>query len=159
MSTTDALLQLDANGRPISGLLPFFTSKRITFVGGTSNAIGDKDGSLATFPIFSVDGDVMVIVIGICKTDLVGAGTLEVGVAGATASILAQIADATTFDANEVYVDATPSLAEGFTPTPKIVAGGLDISGKVATADITAGVVDFYCFWRPLSSDGKVSPA
>lgn len=155
----DALQPLDANGRPFSGLLPFVASKRITFAGGTSNAIGDKDGSLATFPIFAVTGDVLAIVIGICKTDLVGAGTLEVGIAGATAALLAQITDATTFDENEAWVDATPSLGEGFTPTPKVIGGGLDISGKVTTTDITAGVVDFYCFWMPLSADGQVSPA
>lgn len=154
-----ALQDLDGNGWVINGPLPFLVSKRITFAGGTSNAIGDKDGSLATFPIFTVTGDVMVFVFGICKTDLVGGGTLEVGVAGNTAALLAQIADATTLDANEVYLDATPALAEGVDFKANIIAGGLDISGKVTTTDITAGVVDFYCFYRPLSEDGAVTPA
>lgn len=156
MASYTASIDRDANYQTISAPLPFFVSKRITFDGGTSGAIGDKDGALATFPIFTVTGDVMVWVFGICKTDLVGAGTLEVGVAGNTAGILAQIANATTLDANEVYATATPTLALGVDFKAHIIGGGLDISGLVATADITAGVIDFYCFWRPLSTDGNV---
>jgi hypothetical protein len=155
----DALLSLDANGRPFEGLLPFRAVKRITFAGGTANAIGDHDGDLDPFPVFNVTGDVLAVVVGICKTDLVGAGTLELGIPGATASLLAQIADATTLDANEAWVDATPSLGEGFTPAPKVIGGGLDIIGTVGSTNITAGVIDFYCFWMPLSDDGQVSPA
>lgn len=139
--------------------LPNFTSKRITFDGGTSNAIGDKDGSLAVFPIFTVTGDVMVWVFGICKTDLVGAGTLEVGVVGNTAVLLAQITDATTLDANEVHGTATPTLGLGVDFKAHIIGGGLDINGKVTTTDITAGVVDYYVFWRALSADGSVVAA
>ena len=156
---TDANMQLDGNGNAIYSPLPFTVSKRITFAGGTSNAIGDKDGTLASFPIFTVTGDVMVWVFGICNTSLVGGGTLEVGVTGATASVLAQIADATTFDENMAYVDATPALAESASFKGHIIGGGLDILGKVTGTDITAGVVDFYCFWKPLSTDGRVVAA
>jgi hypothetical protein len=159
MTGFSSTMDRDGNFQVISAPLPFLVSKRITFDGGTSNAIGDKDGTLATFPIFTVTGDVMVWVFGVCKTDLVGAGTLEVGVTGSTAAILAQIADATTLDANEVYHDATVALAEAVDFKAHIIGGGLDINGKVTTTDITAGVVDFYCFWRPLSSDGNVVAA
>lgn len=133
--------------------------KTITFAGGTSGAIGDKDGALATFPIFTVTGDVMVFVVGICKTTLVGAATLEVGVTDATASILAQIANATSLVENECYADATPTLAEAVSTRYHFIGGGLDIIGTVATADITAGVIDFYCFWKPLSENGSVTAA
>lgn len=134
--------------------------KTITFDGNTVNGIGDHDGTGDPFNIFTVTGDVLVAVIGICKTDLVGAATLEVGVTGATAALLAQITDATTFDVNEVWAgDATPSLAEKFTPQPTAIGGGLDVIGTVGTANITAGVIDFYCFWMPLSSDGNVVAA
>lgn len=156
MSTFDAVQDLDGQGRPISGFFPFKTSKRITFAGGTSGAIGDKDGALATFPIFTVTGDVMVYVVGIVKTTLVGAGTLEVGIPNNTAILIPQVADATTLAVNEMWHDATSVLGEGFTPQVHGIGGGLDINGIVTTADITAGVIDFYCFWRPLSSDGNV---
>lgn len=156
----DALQSLDANGRPFTGILPFLAKKRITFAGGTANAIGDHDGTGDPFTVFSVTGDVLVAPFGVCKTTLVGAGTLELGVAGATAALLAQIADATTLAVNEFWLpDASPSLAEAHTPKVHGIGGGLDIIGTVGTANITAGVIDFYCFWMPLSDDGQVSPA
>ena len=147
----------DANHQIIGGLaLPFKSTKRITFDGGTSGAIGDKDGALATFPIFTVTGDVLVWVGGMVKTTLVGAGTLEVGIPNNTAILIAQVSDATTLAENELWHDATSVLGEAFTPQVHGIGGGLDISGISASVDITAGVIDFYCFWRPLSSDGNV---
>lgn len=159
MTAFQASLDLDANGRVIGGFLPFTTSKRITFAGGTTNAIGDHDGTLDPFPIFTVTGDVEVYVTGMVKTTLVGAGTLEVGVTDQTAGLIAQVADATTLVANEYWHDATSILAEGFTPQIHGIGGGLDIIGTVGTANITAGVIDFYCRWRPLSTDGLVVAA
>ena len=41
----DALLPLDANGRPYEGLLPFVAKKTMTFDGGTENDPGDYDGT------------------------------------------------------------------------------------------------------------------
>lgn len=156
----DDLIQLDANGRPLYSPLPFVVKKTITFDGGTTNGIGDHDGTSDPFDVFQVTGDVMCFVIGVCKTTPVGAGTLELGVAGATAAILAQIADATTLAENEVWAaDGSPSLAEGYTPKYHFIGGGLDIIGTVGSANITAGVIDFYCFYRPLSADGKIVAA
>lgn len=153
-------LDTDGNFQVIGSGLPFKASKRITFAGGTTDAIGDDGGALDPFTIFTVTGDVLADVIGICKTTLVGAATLEVGVIGATAAFLAQIADATLLVANEMWgPDGTPSLAEAYTPTAHGIGGGLDIIGTVGTTDITAGVIDFYCFWRPLSDDGLVEAA
>ena len=156
----DDLIQLDANGRPLYSPLPFMASKTITFDGGTADAIGDYDGTGDPFDIFTVTGDVMCFVIGVCKTTLVGAATLEAGVAGATAALLAQIADATGLAVNEVWAaDASPSLAEAYTPKYHFIGGGLDIIGSIGSANITAGVIDFYCFYRPLSADGKIVAA
>lgn len=146
----------DANFQVLSGLLPFKAVKRITFAGGTTNGIGDHDGTGDPFTIFTVTGDVLIDVVGIVKTTLEGAATLEVGVVGATAAIIAQVADATTLAVNEMWIDATSSLAEAYTPTIHGIGGGLDVIGTVGTDNITAGVIDFYAFWRPLSSDGNV---
>lgn len=152
-------IDLDANGRPLNDMLPYLAKKRITFAGGTANAIGDHDGTSDPFTVFTVTGDVQVMVVGICKTTLVGAATLELGVTDATAAILAQIANATALVENEAWVDATPTLAEARTPAIHTIGGGLDIIGTVGSANITAGVIDFYCFWRPLSDDGNVVAA
>lgn len=153
-------MPLDANGRPYQGLLPFRVKKTITFAGGTTNAIGDHDGTGDPFTVFNVTGDVLVEVIGVVKTTLVGSATLELGVTNATASVLAQVADATTLAENEVWgADNSASLSEGFAPSYHGIGGGLNIIGTVGSANITAGVIDFYCFWIPLSDDGLVEAA
>lgn len=153
----DAAQPLDSQGKVISADLPFLATKEVTFAGATANDPGDKDGTNATYRLFTVTGDVLVRVFAICKTDLVGAATLEVGVAGATASLLAQIADATNLDNHMAWVDATPAIGEGL--AAKATAIDQHINQKVAAADITAGKIRYYCFWRPLSADGKVVAA
>jgi hypothetical protein len=40
-----------------------------------------------------------------------------------------------------------------------VITGGADIGLKVTTANLTAGVIDFYCLWAPLSADGLVVTA
>ena len=129
---------------------------------GETGARGDKDTAAGVFKLFNVTGTVLVKVFGICTVDLVGAATLEVGVAGNTAALIAQIADATGLDVGDIWADATPTLgATLFADVlgPYIVANGLDIEEKCGTADITAGNIFYICLWRPLSPDGKVEPA
>jgi hypothetical protein len=134
--------------------------KSITFDGGTTNGIGDFDGTGNPFDIFSVTGDVKMKVVGICTTILAGGGTatLEVGVTGKTAGLIAQTTG-TDIDANEIWHDATPDspIEAASVMVENIVANGLDVIGTVGTANITSGVIKFICLWRALSVDGKVS--
>lgn len=160
MAKYDAALDRDANNQVIPAGpagMPFKAVQRITFTGNSANTVGDHDGTADPTTLFTVTGDVLVEVYGVVKTTLVGAATIEVGVTAATAAILAQVADATTLAENEIWgADATVSLAEAITPTIHGIGGGLDIIMTLASANVTAGVIDFYCFWRPLSSDGNV---
>lgn len=133
--------------------------KTMTFAGGTTNDPGDYNGTGNPATLFTVTGDVLVYVLGVCQTTLVGAATLEVGVTDATAALLAQISNATTLVENEFYRDASPTLAEGVTPTYHGIGGGLDIIQTVGTTDITAGEIDYYCYWLPVSDDGNVVAA
>ena len=135
------------------------------FAGGTTNARGDKDGTKAVMPLFKVTGDVLLRIYGVCKLTLVGAGTIEVGVAGNTAALIAQIANATGLATGEVWNDSTPTAAgvSIFTDVlgPYLVTdagatGGITINEKVTTADITAGGLYYVCLWRPLTPDGNV---
>lgn len=129
------------------------------FAGGTTDARGDKDGANASKKIFDVTGDVLVRIFGVCTVDLVGAGTLEVGVTGNTAALIAQIADATGLDIGDIYNDATPVLGVELLSNilgPYLVVNGLDIYEKTAGADITAGQIYYICIWRPLTSASKV---
>lgn len=131
------------------------------FTGGTGNTRGDKDGTKATMKIFDVTGTVLVRIFGIVTTTLVGAGTLEVGVTGNTAGLIAQVADATTLAAGDIYLSATstPLGARLLSDVlgPYIVANGLDINEKSGTADITAGQIYYICFWQPLSEGAVVT--
>jgi hypothetical protein len=130
-----------------------------TFAGGTANARGDYDGNGNPATLFTVTGTVMVVVFGHCTTDLAGASaTLEVGVTGNTAAIIAQTT-ATGIDATYVWRDAGPALGTELLNDPQVIVGGFDIIETSATANITGGVITYYCLWLPLSADGNVVAA
>lgn len=124
---------------------------------------GDDGGSQGTFTIFTITGDVLLQVFGICDVALLGAtATIELGVSGNTAVLIAQ-ATGTDLIADEIWHDASPTTtieqidvdgARMF-----IIAGGQDAIFTIGTADLTAGDIDFYALWRPLSSDGLVVAA
>ena len=128
-----------------------------TFIGATTDARGEYDGSGNPTTLFTVTGDVLVIVFAKCTTLLAGtSATIEVGVSGDTASIIAQ-STATDIDANEIWNGATPAAVALL--TPKLVSGGADIIETIATADITSGVLEYHCLWLPISSGASVVAA
>lgn len=124
----------------------------------------DDTGATTAYTLFTVTGDVIVQVFGVADVALTsgGAATIEVGVSGNTASIIAQTT-ATALIANEIWHDATPTTTleaidiEG-TKTV-VVANGQDIILTIGGAAVTAGDVDFYCLWRPLELASTVVAA
>lgn len=149
-----ASIDRDANRQTLNGVLPFLARKTRTYTGAAGL------GATGATTLFTVTGSVLVRVLGCCTVTIVGAGTLEVGIPGNTASLLAQIANATNLAAGQSYLDATPSTVEAVTMTsPFVIAGGQDVTETIGTTALTAGSVDFYCFWRPLSADGNVVAA
>jgi len=143
----------DGNGVPIwtDGII---TKKAVTFSDTTGS------GAIGTIDLFTVTGLLYAKVVGICGDDLVGAATLEVGVIGSTALCLAQIANATTLDVGEIYADATAAkfkIVSDLIPPENLVTTA--IFATVGSAAITAGQVDFYCIWRPISSDANLVAA
>jgi hypothetical protein len=143
-----AALQRDGNFRTVDTNEAFLLQAPWTFSELTTGAIG-------AHTLFTVTGDVLVSVFGVCNTDLVGAATLEVGVAGNTPGLLAQIANATTLDDGDVYVDASTQVGVAAIPTTKVLNDGADIIMTIGAAAITAGQVNFYLTYRPLS-DGAI---
>jgi len=141
--------QIDANSRTINSNEALLLTSKWTFV---ENLTGDQ----AAHTVFTVTGDVLVTVWGQCKTNIAGAGTMEMGIVGNTAILIAQIADATDLDAGENWVDAAPETVSAL-PGTFILNNGADVILTIGTADLTAGVVDFYCTWRPLSSGSSVT--
>jgi len=155
----------DANHVPIttSGLI---AKRTITFAGATTNAWGDDGGTLDGAALFTVTGLVKARLVAACTTDLTGAGaTIEVGITGATA-IFMPTETATEIDAGQIWLNdagnATYAIigeedaaADNF---PLYLLNGNDILLTVKTANVEAGVLDFYCIWEPISSDGDVAP-
>ncbi len=131
-------------------------TKEYTFAG--------DGGAQGAIPLFTVTGDVEVEIFGVCKDSLTsgGAATIEVGVSGNTAALIPQ-ATATDLINNEIWHDATPTTTlesiNTLTSRRFVISNGQDIIKTIATADLTAGDVTFYCRWRPLSSDGNVVAA
>lgn len=134
-------------------------SKTVTFDGGTTNAAGDFDGTGNPVTLFTVTGPCLVRILARCTTNLAGASaTLEVGTALTTAGLIAQ-STATDIDANEIWHDATPDASVELSSvlTQKIVTQ--NIIATVATANITAGVIEFTCLWYPLTEASNITAA
>ncbi len=133
--------------------------KTVTFAGGTTNAPGDHDGTGDPITLFTVTGACLVRILARCTTSLEGAtATLRVGTALSDAGLIASTT-ATDIDANEIWHDATPDASVELSTvlTQKIVSQ--DIIATVGTANITAGVIEFVCYWFPLTPDSKVVAA
>ena len=131
-----------------SEFLPYSTQKTVTFVGTTTGATG-------TFKLADVTGLVAVGVIAKCTTDVAGSGTIEVGTALSTAVLIAQTTG-TDLDVGDIWHDAAPDASVELTSVVKKNIVSQDINYKVTTNTLTAGVITFYIFWAPMSSDGDV---
>lgn len=137
----------DGNSVPITGL-GLVTTKAITYVAGTTGATGATT-------LFTVIGAVAVRVFAVASgTDLTGSGTLEVGISGNTAAVLAQVA-ATALDVGEIWVDGTPATVEAL-PALQLLSG-TNIIQTIATDTVTAGTLTYYCAWFPLSQSASVT--
>ena len=118
-------------------------------------------GAQGAFTIFTVTGTVFAQVFGVCQTlmNSGGAATIELGISGNTAALIAQTT-ATDLDQYETWQDATPEANPGavdLTGRTFVLTNGADVIMTVATADLNAGVIDFYCIWAPLSTNGAVT--
>ncbi len=124
---------------------------------------GAGTGQAGTFALFTVTGDVIVRVVAVCTNTLiegVTGGTIEIGVTGSTAVIIAQtVSD--TIAVTEIWHDATADsdIEAMSVMSDVIIAAGLDIFATIGAQTITDGTLAFYCFWTPLSADGAVVAA
>lgn len=149
MSNIQSAFQRDANHVPIT-TLGLTESKAITYSALTTGAVGATT-------LFTVTGLVAVQVFAVASgVDLTGTGTLEVGIAGNTASITAQTA-ATAIDVGEIWYGANPPTV-GVLPA-QLILSGTNIIQTIATATVTAGTLTYYCLWAPISADGLVVAA
>lgn len=159
MAKNEKLAPVNDNHIPFPNIDDYFVcvSEPGAFT-GDANARGDHDGTNDPTTLFTVTGDAIIRVFGVCTVDLAGASaTIEVGTAKATASIIAQTTG-TDIDANEIWHDATPDTnIEAITVAPaRFIVNGADIIETIGTADLTAGNIYYVCMWRPLTPGSSV---
>ncbi len=146
-SNAGALVQgVNAGGNNGSGVVVAMTPTALT---------GGSDGFTN---LFTVSGDVLMAVIGVCQTSLAGAtATLKVGFSGNTAALVPQFT-ATSLAAHGV-IDSTGITTSAPKTTPAVVSSSQNVIATPATAAISGGKVNYYCFYIPLSAGATVTPA
>lgn len=150
MTTVASAFVRDANHVPITAL-GLTETKQITFSALTTGAVGATT-------LFTVTGCVAVRLFGVVSgTDVTGSGTIEAGISGNTAALLAQTTG-TALDVGEVWIDNAPATIETL-PALQVIGAGQDIIQTIATDTLNAGTLTYYCLWVPISSDGNVVAA
>jgi hypothetical protein len=126
---------------------------------------GDLTAFGTTKNLFTVTGDVLVKVgasVDVAVTSTSGTTTLEVGVAGNTACLCVQDAvDNSAFAIGDSWSLDTAADTNGALLSSEyiLVGNGATIILTGSVDDITAGDIDFYCQYIPLSTDGAVVAA
>ncbi len=114
-----------------------------------------------TVNLFTVTGDVIVRIIAVCTTNVASGadGYIEMGISADVDAIIAST-QATEIDAREIWNDSVSSREIEVVDSVRgyIITDGNDII-LTLSAQVDSGVIAFYCFWTPLSSDGKVVAA
>lgn len=140
----------DANSIPITAL-GLQASKSITYLTASTGAVGATT-------LFTVTGDVVVRIFAKCTADLTGAGaTLEVGISGNTAALIAQTTG-TTIDSGEIWQDTSPATVESLAGQFTLV-GSTNIIQTIGTNPVDTGALTYICLWFPISDDGNVVAA
>jgi hypothetical protein len=120
-------------------------------------------GQVGAVPIFTTTGRVLIVALApICTTTLVsaGGGTIALGVTGSLARFIAATTATGITTSAQVWTTTTPSNGAVALPAAMVnvaLATAIPILGTVATAAITAGVIEFECYYRPLSADGALA--
>lgn len=116
--------------------------------------------------LFTVTGVVAVRVWGVVTTAVTSTcstGTLSVGVPDNNVLLIPAITmNGTNGAQHDVLANATTTLNGDVLETGgqfAVIANGVDIQAFVATNAMTAGGVDFYCEWYPISSGATVVAA
>lgn len=131
--------------------------KTLTFTGGAGLGL-----SASPIPLFTLTGAVYVERIagwGVTTPTSAGGGTLALGVTGSTALFIAATT-ATTIASGKSWQTTTANATGLAVPaTNKEILIAASIIGTVATADITAGVIEFVVYYRPASTGSALVAA
>lgn len=141
--------QRDGNYQVINSNEAFILSSTWTFTALTTGAVG-------VHTLFTITGDVLVNVFAHCTTSVTGSGTGAVGTVGNTTGLITTTTGSSIV-ATDWWQNATPTVKIGASVSPALPVGSSsDIILTVGTATLTAGVVTFYCTYRPLSQNASI---
>lgn len=138
-----------ATSTPIAARARRVIRKTITFDGGSGS------GAIGTFAALTAIGTVWVEALNIhCTTGLTSSGgTISLGISGDTAAII-PVTTASDIDTGEQWVDTVPAKIDQ--PIKDLVISN-SLIFTIATADITAGVLEIEVVFDSLSADGYLS--
>jgi len=130
----------------------------ITFsvdVGGDGTGADNENKEL-----FVVTGTVLAAILGICTTDLTSGGgaTISLG-SSEDLDFLAAALGFDSLDDGFVWVTGVADSEVDLGTMVWAIVDDVDLGYNIDTADITGGVMDFYCFWVPISDNGDVVAA
>lgn len=135
------------------GLGAHLVRRTLTFEGQTAGAIN----------LFMCQGTNVVRIVCVCTASLsvTGAPTVEVGVSGASAAIIAQTT-ASLLAEGEIWHDNSPDATIEALSTMRDFISADSNSIALTIGGITSideGELQFTCYWTPVSADGNVVPA
>lgn len=123
-----------------------------------STWVWDGEAGPASYDRFTVTGDVLVRIFGICTEAVVGANNMSLGVAAGAELIVATAGNLIILD--EIWHDVTPTLTTEVMDIGSThiacISNGADIQLTIAGGAQTDGTIVFHCHWLPLSADGNV---
>jgi len=132
-------------------------SKVVTFNAGAGN------GAVGQISLFTVTGAVAFNLSAICTTLLAtqAGATISVGTATTVDGIIA-VTTGVDIDAGDIWFAAAPAtvldtIANGMLEF--VIGDGADITADVLVDTIDSGVIEFRCFWTPLTVGASVAAA
>lgn len=145
-------MKLVSTGRDLPTTVQSLT-KTVTFTGAAGL------GAVGLIPVFDLTGLVVCVkCVAWCTDDLISAGGGSVSL-GSVPNVVGLIAAtvATTIDTGEMWLTTAPGV--GTVSIPAVMTNavwGSDISMDVTVSAITAGVLNFYLEYFPLSVGAAV---
>jgi hypothetical protein len=117
----------------------------------------DTTGGL-TENLFTVTGEVEAQVFGFVDASVTATGalTLELGVTGNTAALIAITAKGELV-LNKFWTATTQAVGVIATASAFLISAA-NILHVIRDSDATAGAITYSCIWRPVSADGLVVP-
>lgn len=125
--------------------------------------------TVANHRVFTVSGLVRCVVFYYCTSSLTSSGspTISFGITSSTTDYAPAQAFSNVVTGTAVLPGSAAIFSRGVTwsayfSTQKadvILAPGQNIGYAIATAAMTGGSIDAYCFWTPISDDGSLAAA